>query len=164
MILKLLLNTPIILLIFIKTLKNTIQVKNWLFFIVYNWLFFIFYFLFYWIIKLIIFYDTIAYMLSNKKLNAIITELFNRDRQLTHSATRRRSDIVTTSLCTSRWRRSYVSNKTPNNVLVERHQDVLVVRLHNILLKCRDDVSRRRNNDVPSVRLLDVKTSLKWNT
>ena len=76
----------------------------------------------------------------------------------THPATRRRSDAVTTSLCMSQWRRRYVSNETPN--------DVSVVRLHGILLERRDDVSRGRNNDGPSVRLLDVprKSQMKHPT
>ena len=60
------------------------------------------------------------------------------------------------SACTSQRRRRYVSNETPNDVSVERRQDVSVVRLHNILLEGRDDVSKGLNNDVPSVRLLDV--------
>ena len=76
----------------------------------------------------------------------------------THPATRRRSDVVTTSLCMSQWPRRYVSNETPN--------DVSVVRLHGIILDCRDDVSRGRNSDVPSVRLLDVpkKSQMKHPT
>ena len=36
------------------------------------------------------------------------------------------------------------------NVLVERRQDVSVVRLHEVLLVCRDDVLRGRNENVPS--------------
>ena len=39
---------------------------------------------------------------------------------------------------------------------MERRQDVSVVRLHDILLESRDDVSRCGNNDVSSVRLHDV--------
>ena len=39
---------------------------------------------------------------------------------------------------------------------MESREDVSVVRLHNILLKRRDDVLRGRNNDVVSVRLHDV--------
>ena len=38
---------------------------------------------------------------------------------------------------------------------MKRRQDASVVRLHDILLERRDDVSRGLN-DVPSVRLLDV--------
>ena len=68
-------------------------------------------------------------------------------RDNTHLATRRRSHVVTTSLCMSQRRRSYVSNETPNDVSVERRQHVLVVRLHDILLERRGDVSRGRNND-----------------
>ena len=72
-------------------------------------------------------------------------------------ATRRRGDVVTTSLCTSQRRRRYVSNETPN--------DVSVVRLRDILLD-RPDVSRARNNDVPWIRLLNVsdKSQMKHPT
>ena len=56
-ILKLLLNTRMIWIVFIKTLKNTIQIRNKI---------------------LIVFDDMIADMLSNKKLNPIVTELFIR--------------------------------------------------------------------------------------
>ena len=52
---------------------------------------------------------------------------------ITHLVTRRRGDVVTTSHCTSQRRRRYVSNETPN--------DVSVVRLRDILLERRDDVS-----------------------
>ena len=48
--------------IFIKILKNTIQIKNKT--------------------KWIVFDDMIADMFSNKKLNAIVTELFIRGRKL----------------------------------------------------------------------------------
>ena len=63
-------------------------------------------------------------------------------------------------------RRSYVSNETLNEVSVERRQDVSVVRLHDILLERRDDVARGHNNDVPSLRLLDVsnKSQMKHPT
>ena len=55
------------------------------------------------------------------------------------------------------WQRHrYVSNEIPNNASVERRQDVLVVRLHNVLLERRDDFSREPNNDFPSVCLYDV--------
>ena len=37
---------------------------------------------------------------------------------------------------------------------MERCQDFSVLRLHDVLLECRDDVSRRRYEDVP----LDVST------
>ena len=59
MILKLLLNTQMIQMIFIKILKNTTQIK-----------------------KLLIVFDMIADMLSNRKLNPIVTELFIRGRKL----------------------------------------------------------------------------------
>ena len=65
-------------------------------------------------------------------------------------------NVMTTSLSSSPRRLKQDSNETPNDVSVVRHQDVSVVRLHNVLLVCRDDVSWGRNNDVPSVRLHDV--------
>ena len=79
----------------------------------------------------------------------------------THPALRRRGDIVTTSLCTSQRRRRYFPNETPNDVSMERRQNVSVVRLHNILLERRNDVSKGHNNDVPSERLHDVSKSPK---
>ena len=53
-------------------------------------------------------------------------------------------------------RRRYVSNKTPNDFSVESRQDVSVVRLHDVLLKHRNNVLRGRNNDIPSAGLHDV--------
>ena len=87
-------------------------------------------------------------------------------QSISHPATRRRGDVVTTSLCTSQRRCTYVSNETHNDVSVERHQDVSVVRLHDVLLVCRDDVPWGRNDDVPSVRLHDVsnKSQMKHPT
>ena len=49
----------------------------------------------------------------------------------------------------------YVPNKTLNNVSLERHQAVSMVRLHYVLLERCDDVLKGRNNDVPSVHLHD---------
>ena len=48
--------------IFIKTLKNTTQIKKWKILVVFN--------------------DMIANILSNKKLNPIVTELFIIGRKL----------------------------------------------------------------------------------
>ena len=62
MILKLLLNTRMIWMVYIKTIKNTTQLKK--------------------IKILIIFDDMIADMLSNKKLNPVVTELFIRGGKL----------------------------------------------------------------------------------
>ena len=62
MILKLLLNTQMIWMIFKKILKNTIQIKK--------------------SEILIVFDDIVADMLNNKKLNPIITELNIRGRNL----------------------------------------------------------------------------------
>ena len=83
-----------------------------------------------------------------------------------HPVTRRRGDVITTSLYTSQRRRRYVSNKTPNDVSMKRRQDVSVVRLHDVLLERRDNVSGGRNNDVPSVRLHDAsnKSQIKHPT
>ena len=78
---------------------------------------------------------------------------YNTDGNTSHPAKRRRGEVVTTSLCASQRRCRYVSNETPNDVSVEPRQDVSIVRLHVVLYVCRDDVSRGRNNDVPSVRL-----------
>ena len=39
---------------------------------------------------------------------------------------------------------------------MERRQDVSVVRLPDVLLGCRNDVSKGLNNDIPSARLHDV--------
>ena len=63
-------------------------------------------------------------------------------------ATRRRGDVVTTSLYTSQQRRRYVSNETPSDVSVKRRQVVSVVYLRDVLWERRDDVLRGRNNDV----------------
>ena len=73
-----------------------------------------------------------------------------------HLATKRRDDVLMTSLCTLQWRRRYVSNETPNNVSMERRQDVSMVCLHDILLERCDGASKGRNNDVSSVRFRDV--------
>ena len=79
---------------------------------------------------------------------------------------KQQQDVVTTSLCKSQRRCSNVSNETPNDVSTECHQVVSVVRLRDILLERRDNVSRGRNNDVPSVRLLGVssKSQIKHST
>ena len=41
-------------------------------------------------------------------------------QEVSHPETRRRRDVVTTSLCMPHRRRRYVSNETPNDVSVER--------------------------------------------
>ena len=76
-------------------------------------------------------------------------------------ATRRSSDVVKTSLCTSQQRRKYISNETLNNVFMERHQYVSVVCLHHVLLEPRDDVSKGRNNDILSVCLHGVSNKFQ---
>ena len=109
--------------------------------------------------------STHMYLKHQETLEATLTIQSNY-LPATHPATRRRTDVVTTSLCMSQRRRSHVSNEIRNDVSVERRQDVSVVRLHDILLERRDDVSRRGNNDVPSVHLLDVsnKSQMKHPT
>ena len=84
----------------------------------------------------------------------------------THPTLRLRGDVATTSLCTSQQRRSYVLNETPNDVSMERRQDVSVMRLHDVLLERRNDVSKGRNNYVPSLYLHDVsnKSQIKHPT
>ena len=82
-----------------------------------------------------------------------------------HPVTRRRGDVITTSLYKSQWRGRYVSDKTPNDIWVEHRQDVSVVRHHNVLLECRDYVLRECNNGVPSVRIHDAlnkSETTKW--
>ena len=63
-------------------------------------------------------------------------------------------------------RRKYVSKETPDDVSVERRQVVSGVPLHDVLLECRDDVLRGRNNDFPSVRFHDIsnKSQMKHPT
>ena len=75
-----------------------------------------------------------------------------------HPATRRRGDVVTTSLWTSQRRRRYVLNETPNNVLLERRQDVSVVHPHDVLLERRDNVLKGHSKDVSSLHLHDVSS------
>ena len=41
-----------------------------------------------------------------------------------------------------------VSHDTPNEILVERRQDISVVRLPDVIKERRGSVSRVRNNDV----------------
>ena len=85
---------------------------------------------------------------------------------VSHQGIRRRSDVVTTSLSTSQRRRRYVPNETPNDVSLERHQDVSMVCPHDVLLERPDDLFKERNKDVPSVRLHDVsnKSQMKHPT
>ena len=76
--------------------------------------------------------------------------------QLLHPAIRPCGEVVTTSLCTQQQRLRNVSNETPNNVSLERRQDVSVVDFHDVLLERRDNVLKGHNNDVPSVRSKQV--------
>ena len=68
MILKVLLNTQMMWTIFVKTLKSTTQIRNKYYELI--------------IVLVIVFDDKIPDMLSNKKLNPIVTELFIRARKL----------------------------------------------------------------------------------
>ena len=57
-------------------------------------------------------------------------------------------------------------NETLNDVSIERCQDPLVVYLHEVLLERRNNVSKGRDNDVPSVRFSNVsnKSQMKHPT
>ena len=105
------------------------------------------------ICKKTFFIENLLWLLLSVRLYWNSFYYYNTDGNTSHPAKRRRGEVVTTSLCASQRRCRYVSNETPNDVSVEPRQDVSIVRLHVVLYVCRDDVSRGRNNDVPSVRL-----------
>ena len=75
---------------------------------------------------------------------------------MTHPATRRCGDVVTTSLSTSQRRRRYVSIEKLNDVSMKRQQDVSVICLHNILLERLKQVSNETPNEVSVVHQQDV--------
>ena len=104
------------------------------------------------------------YLLYQLKVSLKVYQ--NSSDECAHLTTRLRGDIVTTSLCTSQQRCRYISNKTPNDLSVEHRKDISVVPLHNIILECRVDVSRGRNDNVPSVRLHNIsnKSQMKHPT
>ena len=57
-----------------------------------------------------------------------------------YPATGRCCYVITRSLCTSQQRRRYVSNETPYDVSVVRHQDISVVCIHDVpLVSLYDD-------------------------
>ena len=91
----------------------------------------------------------------NLQLTKKVPVIFHNLRGF-HPALRRRGNVVTTSLCTSQRRRRYVPNETPNDASMERHQDVSVIHLQDVLLELRNDVSKGRYKGVSSVRLRDV--------
>ena len=101
-----------------------------------------------------------------KRCTENVQQTYRRTLLPTLPVLRRRSDVATRSLCTSQWRRRYVSNETPNDVSMVRRQDVSVVRLHDFLLERPNDVSKGRNSHVPSWRLRDVsnKSQMKHPT
>ena len=115
---------------------------------------------------LIIIVDNIQLDFSHFQMRLSFSSFFYCFQVISHLATRRGSDVITTSHCTSQQRRSYVSNETSNDFSMERPQHVSVVRLHNILLERCDDASRGHNNEVSSVRLLHVsnKSQMKHPT
>ena len=83
--------------------------------------------------------STIKYCVNAKR-----NVLPNNYQILTNNFPTRHQDIVattTTTLCASQRRRSCISNETPNDVSVVRHQDVSVVRIRNVPLVCLYDVS-----------------------
>ena len=79
----------------------------------------------------------------------------NLGQILTHLARRPRDKVVATFLCSSHRRRRYISNETPN-ASAERHQDVSVVRLHDVMKERRDNVSRVHYSDVLLEHIHDV--------
>ena len=89
-------------------------------------------------------------------------------QQTIQPETRRRSDVVTTCLCTSQWRRRYLPNETPNDVSVERRQDASVVRLHDVSNKSQMKHPMTSQWNVAKTSQWYVftmsQTSLKWNT
>ena len=89
-------------------------------------------------------------MLSNKKWLAFFHNNKNKQHLFDLFVTYSLPGIKTS------WRRRNVPNETPNDVSMERRQDVSVVRLHGVLLERHNDVSKGRNNDAPSLRLHDV--------
>ena len=73
---------------------------------------------------------------------------------------RRCGNVAATSLCTSQWRRRYVSNETPSDASIERHQDVSVVHLYDVLLERHNDDWNGRNNDAPPLRLHYISNNI----
>ena len=78
--------------------------------------------------------------------------------------TRRRSDVVTTSLGMSQRRRRYVSNETPTssrwNVAKTSQWYVSTISYWNVVTMSQEDVAKTSHQYVSSTSL----TSLKWNT
>ena len=77
-------------------------------------------------------------------------------KETSHPTLRHRGNVATTSLCTSHWCRRYVSHETPNNVSMERRQDVSVIHLLHVLLERCNDVLKGRNIDIQSLHPHDV--------
>ena len=80
-------------------------------------------------------------------------------------------DVLATSFCMPKQRRSYVSNETPNEVSVKHFQDASVVRLYDFIKRHRDNVSRVRmmmiiqaEREIPSEsdRRICLKTVNDW--
>ena len=82
-------------------------------------------------------------------------------KMITHPALRRRGDVAATSLCTSQQRRRYVSNETPNDVSMERHQDisgcVSTTSYWNVITTSQKDVTTTPHHYVSTTS----QTSLK---
>ena len=83
----------------------------------------------------------------------------------TRLALRRRGDVAATSLCTSQRRLRYVSNETPNDVLMERRQDVSVVRVSTTSYWYVITTSQKVVTTTPHHYVSTTsQASLKWNT
>ena len=93
--------------------------------------------------------SVLNFLVSNKLRDLFLKQnIFPLERS--RPATRRRGDFVTTSLCMSQWRRRYVLNETPNEVSVERRQDVSVVSIHGVLfyVSTTSPVSPKRSTEM----------------
>ena len=77
-----------------------------------------------------------------------------------HQETRCRTDVVTTFLCTFQQRHRHVSNEIPNDVLVERRENVSVVCLRYLIMAFHKDITMTPHQYVATTS----QTSHKWNT
>ena len=109
MTLKLLLNNQIIWIIFIKTFKNTTQIIN---------------------DKILIIFDMIADMFSNKKLNPVVTELFIRGRKLKIS-------LVF-------YTQSYFA--VPKSIRLNSMHILFNIIFHNVIILITPIVNKNKNN------------------
>ena len=67
---------------------------------------------------------------------------------LTHPATRRRGEVITTSFCTCQRRRRYVPNETPNDVDKMSQWYVSMMSYWNVMTTSKEDVTTMSNQHV----------------